>query len=107
MFGLKLVKSKEYEDLQVRLRVTTELATSQAEKIAKQASEIDEYKKKIKNLEATVGEQTKSKKVILLTDVAETPLVEEPKSEGKPKRVVKKTKSSITHKKVTRKTDEQ
>lgn len=110
MFGLKLVKSKEYEDLQVRLRVTTELATSQAEKIAKQASEIDEYKKRIKKLEATVGEQTiekSSKKVILLTDVAETPLVEEPKSEGKPKRVVKKTKSSITHKKVTRKTDEQ
>ena len=48
-----------------------------------------------------------NEEAILLTDVAETPLIEEPKSEGKPKRVVKKTGETKTRRKVVRKTDEQ
>jgi hypothetical protein len=47
-----------------------------------------------------------SKDVILLTDVAETPLIEETNSNGKPKRVVKKTGKSKTQRRVVRKANE-
>ena len=107
MFGLKIVKSQDYADLNWRLEQALALIDEKDTRIAelndtisKKDAEIEKYKKSKK-------QENPVKNVVLLTDVAETPLVEEPKSEGKPKRVVKKTGGSKTRRKVVRKTDEQ
>ena len=111
MFGLKIVKSQDYADLNWRLEQALALIDEKDARIAelndtisKKETELNNYKNRVKKLENDVYAP---KKAVLLTDVAETPLVEEPKSEGKPKRVVKKTGSSKTRRNVVRKTDEQ
>lgn len=111
MFGLKIVKSQDYADLNWRLEQALALIDEKDARIAelndtisKKETELNNYKNRVKKLE---NDADAPKKAILLTDVAETPLIEEPKSEGKPKRVVKKTGSSKTRRNVVRKTDEQ
>lgn len=111
MFGLKIVKSQDYADLNWRLEQALALIDEKDARIAelndaisKKETELNNYKNRVKKLENDIDVP---KKAVLLTDVAETPLVEEPKSEGKPKRVVKKTGTTKTRRKVIRKTDEQ
>ena len=111
MFGLKIVKSQDYKDLNWRLEQALALIDEKDAKIAelndtisKKETELNNYKNRVKKLE---NDAYAPKKAVLLTDVAETPLIEEPKSEGKPKRVVKKTGETKTRRKVVHKTDEQ
>ena len=114
MFGLKIVKSQDYKDLRWRLEQALALIDEKDTRIAelndtisKKETELNNYKNRVKKLEKDVMDADAPKKAILLTDVAETPLIEEPKSEGKPKRVVKKTCETKPRRNVIRKTDEQ
>lgn len=109
MFGLKIVKSQDYSDLNWRLGQALKLVEEKEARIAEQNDVISKLNKDVTALKAKLEKanavKKTSSKVVLLTDVAETPLVEEPKSEGKPKRVVKKTNGSKTRKKVVRKAE--
>ena len=95
MFGLKIVKSQDYNDLKWRLNQALAI--------------IDEKEAKIAELNDTIREKDVelSKRPTFLTDVAETPLVKEVKSEKKPRKVVKKTGEAEPRRKVVRKTNEQ
>ena len=94
MFGLKIVKSQNYSDLEWQLKNALEDGYVKAKKI-------DELQLVIKDLKAKIETLEKSKKVELLTDVAEAPLAVEKK-----KRVVKKSSSTTTRKKVVHKSEE-
>lgn len=94
MFGLKIVNSQNYSDLEWQLKNALEDGYVKAKKI-------DELQLVIKDLKAKIETLEKSKKVELLTDVAEAPLVVEKK-----KRVVKKSSSATTRKKVVHKSEE-
>jgi len=107
MFGLKIVKSQDYKDLNWRLEQALAIIDEKDAKIAELNDVISKKDVELENYKSVKKQLKKdAKNVVLLTDVAETPLVEEPKSEGKPKRVVKKTGTTKTRKKVVRKTDE-
>jgi hypothetical protein len=94
MFGLKIVNSQNYSDLEWQLKNALEDGYVKAKKI-------DELQLVIKDLKAKIETLEKSKNVELLTDVAETPLTVEKK-----KRVVKKSGSTTTRKKVVHKSEE-
>ena len=94
MFGLKIVKSQHYSDLEWQLKNALEDGYVKAKKIDELQLKVKELEDKIKSLSAP------AKGVTLLTDVSETPLIVEKK-----KRVVKKP-SSTTRKKVVRKSEE-
>lgn len=102
MFGLKIVKAQKLNDLEWSLQQAYKLIDEKTSKIDDLYVEIESLKKKLADYETP----KKEKVVELLTDVAETPLIEEPKSEGKPKRVVKKTGGTKTRRKVVYKSDE-
>jgi len=94
MFGLKLVKSQDYTDLNWRLEQALKLIDEKDEKLAKYSSYISDLENTIKEFESEKTAQKKaSKKVELLTDVAETPLKAEKsqKKEGKtPRKKIRK-----------------
>ena len=94
MFGLKIVKSQDYLDLEWRLNSALIDVEAKAKKIDELLLKVKELEDKIKSL------STPANGVTLITDVAEAPLTVEKK-----KRVVKKTTTS-TRKRVVHKTEE-
>ena len=94
MFGLKIVKSQDYLDLEWRLNSALIDVESKAKKIDELLLKVKELEDKIKSLSVPANGVT------LITDVAEAPLTVEKK-----KRVVKKTTTS-TRKRVVHKTEE-
>lgn len=93
MFGLKIVKSQDYLDLEWRL-------INALEDVSIKTKKIDELQLKVKELEDKIKSlSTPEKEVTLITDVGEAPLT------VKKKRVVKKT-GSTTRKKVVHKSEE-
>lgn len=93
MFGLKIVKSQDYLDLEWRLNSALIDVEAKAKKIDELLLNVKELEDKIKSL------STPEKEVTLITDVGEAPLT------VKKKRVVKKT-GSTTRKKVVHKSEE-
>lgn len=93
MFGLKIVKSQDYLDLEWRLNSALIDVEVKAKKIDELLLKVKELEDKIKSL------STPEKEVTLITDVGEAPLT------MKKKRVVKKT-GSTTRKKVVHKSEE-
>ena len=93
MFGLKIVKSQDYLDLEWRLNSALIDVEAKAKKIDELLLKVKEVEDKIKSL------STPEKEVTLITDVGEAPLT------VKKKRVVKKT-GSTTRKKVVHKSEE-
>ena len=93
MFGLKIVKSQDYLDLEWQLKNALEDVRVKTKKIDELMLKVKELEDKIKSL------STPEKEVTLITDVGEAPLT------VKKKRVVKKT-GSTTRKKVVHKSEE-
>ena len=93
MFGLKIVKSQDYSDLEWQLKNALEDVHAKTKKIDELMLKVKELEDKIKSL------STPEKEVTLITDVGEAPLT------VKKKRVVKKT-GSTTRKKVVHKSEE-
>ena len=93
MFGLKIVKSQDYLDLEWQLKNALEDVHAKTKKIDELMLKVKELEDKIKSL------STPEKEVTLITDVGEAPLT------VKKKRVVKKT-GSTTRKKVVHKSEE-
>ena len=93
MFGLKIVKSQDYLDLEWRLNSALIDVEAKAKKIDELLLKVKELEDKIKSLSAPANGVT------LITDVAEAPLTVEKK------RVVKKATTS-TRKRVVHKTEE-
>ena len=93
MFGLKIVKSQDYLNLEWRLINALEDVSIKTKKIDELLLKVKELEDKIKSL------STPEKEVTLITDVGEAPLT------VKKKRVVKKT-GSTTRKKVVHKSEE-
>ena len=93
MFGLKIVKSQDYLNLEWQLKNALEDVSIKTKKIDELQLKVKEHEDKIKSL------STPEKEVTLITDVGEAPLT------VKKKRVVKKT-GSTTRKKVVHKSEE-
>lgn len=93
MFGLKIVKSQDYSNLEWQLKNALEDVSIKTKKIDELLLKVKELEDKIKSL------STPEKEVTLITDVGEAPLT------VKKKRVVKKT-GSTTRKKVVHKSEE-
>ena len=93
MFGLKIVKSQDYSNLEWQLKNALEDVHAKTKKIDELLLKVKELEDKIKSL------STPEKEVTLITDVGEAPLT------VKKKRVVKKT-GSTTRKKVVHKSEE-
>ena len=93
MFGLKIVKSQDYSNLEWRLKNALADVYIKTKKIDELLLKVKELEDKIKSL------STPEKEVTLITDVGEAPLT------VKKKRVVKKT-GSTTRKKVVHKSEE-
>ena len=93
MFGLKIVKSQDYSNLEWQLKNALEDVYIKTKKIDELLLKVKELEDKIKSLSAPANGVT------LITDVAESPLTVEKK------RVVKKATTS-TRKRVVRKIEE-
>lgn len=93
MFGLKIVKSQDYSNLEWQLKNALEDVYIKTKKIDELLLKVKELEDKIKSLSAPANGVT------LITDVAEAPLTVEKK------RVVKKATTS-TRKRVVHKTEE-
>ena len=93
MFGLKIVKSQDYSNLEWQLKNALEDVSIKTKKIDELLLKVKELEDKIKSLSAPANGVT------LITDVAEAPLTVEKK------RVVKKATTS-TRKRVLHKTEE-
>ena len=93
MFGLKIVKSQDYSNLEWQLKNALENVSIKTKKIDELLLKVKELEDKIKSLSAPANGVT------LITDVAEAPLTVEKK------RVVKKATTS-TRKRVVHKTEE-
>ena len=93
MFGLKIVKSQDYSNLEWQLKNALEDVRVKTKKIDELMLKVKELEDKIKSL------STPEKEVTLITDVGEAPLT------VKKKRVVKKTTTS-TRKRIVHKTEE-
>ena len=94
MFGLKIVKSQDYSNLEWQLKNALVDVDFKSKKIDELLLKVKELEDKIKSLSAPENGVT------LITDVAEAPLTVEKK-----KRVVKKTTTS-TRKRIVHKTEE-
>ena len=94
MFGLKIVKSQDYSDLEWQLKNALEDVSVKTKKIDELMLKVKELEDKIKSLSEP------AKGVTLITDVAEVPLTVEKK-----KRVVKKATTS-TRKRVVHRSEE-
>ena len=93
MFGLKIVKSQDYSNLEWQLKNVLEDVYIKTKKIDELLLKVKELEDKIKSLSAPANGVT------LITDVAEAPLTVEKK------RVVKKVTTS-TRKRVVHKIEE-
>ena len=93
MFGLKIVKSQDYSNLEWQLKNALEDVYIKTKKIDELLLKVKELEDKIKSLSAPANGVT------LITDVAEAPLTVEKK------RVVKKATTS-TRKRVVHKIEE-
>ena len=93
MFGLKIVKSQDYLNLEWQLKNALEDVSIKAKKIDELLLKVKDLEDKIKSL------STPEKEVTLITDVGEAPLT------VKKKRVVKKATTS-TRKRVVHKSEE-
>ena len=93
MFGLKIVKSQDYSNLEWQLKNALADVSIKTKKIDELLLKVKELEDKIKSLSAPANGVT------LITDVAEAPLTVEKK------RVVKKATTS-TRKRVVHKTEE-
>ena len=93
MFGLKIIKSQDYSNLEWQLKNALEDVSIKTKKIDELLLKVKELEDKIKSLSAPANGVT------LITDVAEAPLTVEKK------RVVKKATTS-TRKRVVHKTEE-
>ena len=93
MFGLKIVKSQDYLNLEWQLKNALEDVSIKTKKIDELQLKVKELEDKIKSL------STPEKEVTLITDVGEAPLT------VKKKRVVKKATTS-TRKRVVHKIEE-
>ena len=93
MFGLKIVKSQDYLNLEWQLKNALEDVSIKTKKIDELQLKVKELEDKIKSL------STPEKEVTLITDVGEAPLT------VKKKRVVKKVTTS-TRKRVVHKIEE-
>ena len=93
MFGLKIVKSQDYSNLEWQLKNALADVYIKTKKIDELLLKVKELEDKIKSLSMP------EKEVTLITDVGEAPLT------VKKKRVVKKT-GSTTRKKVVHKSEE-
>ena len=85
MFGLKIVNAKKYADLQDELTYYKGIVSEKDSVIANLEGELKGLRSEVSRLEKKVESQSASKKkatkdVILLTDVAETPLTVEKKT---------------------------
>lgn len=108
MFGFKLVKEEDYVLLEGQLRNALDEVLVKDSEIKRLHARIQEleldnraYRERLADRELDGRSET-----ILLTDVAETPLVEEKKSARKPRKTVKKTEGSTIRRKVVHKTEE-
>ena len=93
MFGLKIISKKEYLNLQTRLKDLEVALSEKKSVIISLESEISNLNNKLfelkKDAATPVSTPTRDAELVLLTDVAETPLKVEKKQEKK--RVSKKT----------------
>ena len=110
MFGLKLIKKEDYSVLEYQLEKAQTLLDEKDCEIKTLNSRIQDLENTVRDLLRKVSDSSthdaKPENVVLLSDVAETPLVEE-KSAKKPRRAVKKTEGVKTpRKKVVKKTEE-
>jgi len=90
MFGLKIVNKKDFETIKREYENTQVILAEKVAVIRSLESEIKTLKDKLAKFEKTKAQTRKknAEKVLLLTDVAETPLeVEKPKR----RKIVKKT----------------
>ena len=110
MFGLKLIKKEDYSVLEYQLEKAQTLLDEKDCEIKTLNSRIQDLENTVRDLLRKVSDSStpdaKPENVVLLSDVAETPLVEE-KSAKKPRKSVKKTEGVKTpRKKVVKKTEE-
>lgn len=110
MFGLKLIKKEDYSVLEYQLEKAQTLLDEKDCEIKTLNSRIQDLENTVKDLLRKVSDSStpdaKPENVVLLSDVAETPLVEE-KPAKKPRKSVKKTDGVKTpRKKVVKKTEE-
>jgi hypothetical protein len=110
MFGLKLIKKEDYSVLEYQLEKAQSLLDEKDCEIKTLNSRIQDLENTVRDLLRKVSDSStpdaKPENVVLLSDVAETSLVEE-KSVKKPRRTVKKTEGVKTpRKKVVKKTEE-
>ena len=108
MFGLKVVNKRSYLDLQDELNWYKKVASEKETKIANLEGEVKGLRSEVSRLEKKVETLETSKKAtndaILLTDVAESPLVVEKKTKKRTK-VTKKSGETTKRKKIVHKTD--
>ena len=110
MFGLKLIKKEDYSVLEYQLEKAQTLLDEKDCEIKTLNSRIQDLENTVRDLLRKVSDSStpdsKPENVVLLSDVAETPLVEE-KPAKKPRKSVKKTDGVKTpRKKVVKKTEE-
>lgn len=109
MFGLKVIKKKDYLDVLEQRDLYQRDAADKAVQVTNLENEIHYLNSRIADLEQQVQtlrpERTKEAEPVLLEDVAERPLeVEKPVK--KPRRVVKTTEGAKPRKRVVRKSEE-
>ena len=111
MFGLKLVKEEDYSVLVYQLEKAQTLLDTKDCEIKTLTSRVQDLENEVRCLlkklsDHNSAEESKPENVVLLSDVAETPLAEE-KPAKKTRKVVKKTEGVKTpRKKVVHKTEE-
>ena len=109
MFGLKVVKKKEYLDMQEQRDLYQRDAADKAVQVVNLENEIHYLNSRIADLEQQVQnlrpEHTDESKPVLFEDVAEKPLEVE-KPTRKPRKVVKTTEGAKPRKRVVRKSEE-
>ena len=106
MFGLKIVKKSEYSDLDSQVKILQNIAADKDLEISRLNSVISGLHEQIKKLEAELtSPKKKSSDVVLLTDVAETPLAVETAAPKRVRKAVKKKTTATTRKKVVRKSE--
>lgn len=106
MFGLKIVRTQVYKDLNWRLEQALKLIDEKDSRINELNDTVNKKETELNNYKARVTKLEKDVKILeepkqLLTDVAEKPLVEE----TKPRKTVKSTGGGSTRKKVVHKSD--
>jgi chromosome segregation ATPase len=101
MFGFKIVKSLDYSSLERQLQSARDLLTKKDSEINFLTSENNGLNAKIDALQERIAklEAKETPKTVLLTDVAETPLIVEKETK---KKTVKKSETKTTRKKTSK-----